>query len=116
MFRTPSSLKVQARDGPAGDATRLSGVGRLRICSTVKAALEPRCAPARVLHPATDAARATNTASRRTADRALIACLLKRRATIESVRGPHRASVPSRLPTWLRGSGEGAARYSTPGR
>src|SRR6185369_14495767 len=36
MLRTPRSLNVHAIVDPTGDAIRLSGVGRLRTCSTVK--------------------------------------------------------------------------------
>src|SRR5262245_51758808 len=35
MLRTPRSLKVHAIVEPTGDATRFSGDGKLRICSTV---------------------------------------------------------------------------------
>src|SRR5437762_1004449 len=35
MLRTPRSSKVQAMADPTGDAARLSGCGRLRICSIV---------------------------------------------------------------------------------
>src|SRR5215510_14816831 len=35
MLRTPRSLKVHAIVDPTGDATRFSGDGKLRICSTV---------------------------------------------------------------------------------
>src|SRR5512138_750131 len=34
MLRTPRSLNVHAMVEPTGDAIRLSGVGRLRTCST----------------------------------------------------------------------------------
>src|SRR5262245_22355435 len=37
MLREPRSLKVHAIVEPTGDATRLSGEGKLRICSTVYA-------------------------------------------------------------------------------
>src|SRR5258708_13394839 len=36
MFRTPRSLKVHAMVDPTGDATRFSGEGNPRICSTLK--------------------------------------------------------------------------------
>ena len=35
MLRTPRSLNVHAIVDPAGDAIRLSGVGRLSTCATV---------------------------------------------------------------------------------
>src|SRR5262245_49507052 len=35
MLRIPRSLKVHAIVDPTGDATRFSGDGKLRICSTV---------------------------------------------------------------------------------
>src|SRR5262245_45809557 len=35
MLRTPRSLNVHAIVDPTGDAIKLSGVGRLRTCSTV---------------------------------------------------------------------------------
>src|SRR2546426_3010327 len=34
MFRTPRSLNVQATADPTGEATRFSGEGKPRICST----------------------------------------------------------------------------------
>src|SRR5438552_16496354 len=36
MFRTPRSLNVQATADPTGEATRFSGEGKPRICSTAK--------------------------------------------------------------------------------
>src|SRR5262245_59345096 len=35
MMRTARSMRVQAIVGPAGDAIRLAGDGKLRICPTV---------------------------------------------------------------------------------
>src|SRR5438093_9282348 len=36
MFLTPRSLNVQATADPTGEATRFSGEGKPRICSTAK--------------------------------------------------------------------------------
>src|SRR5438093_9479692 len=44
MLRTPRSLNVHPMREPTGAATRLSGVGRLRICSTVNDARLPSSA------------------------------------------------------------------------
>src|SRR5580765_6538398 len=64
MLRTPRSLNVQAIVDPAGDAIRLSGVGRLSTCSTVNGPGAGACA--RPIAPATPAMIAADIRARAT--------------------------------------------------
>src|SRR5262245_44321073 len=77
MFRTPRSLNVQPIRDPTGEATRLSGVGRLRIWSTVKVGGAGRAGGAGWPGEAGTPGRKSSATNNATAGRVIVPSLLR---------------------------------------